>query len=97
MTEQPTIQAMVWYKKEDWQELRSYFTDAHLLPEKYEDWLIRAEEALANAQNDGIHVMKVFIDPETFPQWCEKKGCVPDANARTELAIEVAQSPNLSI
>ncbi|MEN8199752.1 MAG: hypothetical protein ABFR63_06720 [Thermodesulfobacteriota bacterium] len=86
----PSIQAMVWYKEEDWDRLLELFTDGHLLPPNYQEWLKRAEEMVKKVEASGDIVMKVFIDPETFPLWCRKKGKEMDMHARTELAIEVA-------
>ncbi len=86
----PCIQAMVWYKEDDWDKLIELFTDSHLLPKSYEDWLKRAEEMADKVEAAGDVVMKVFIDPETFPAWCKEKKREMDMNARTELAIEVA-------
>lgn len=90
MTDAPGIQAMVWYKKEDWQQLRKIFSDRHLLPVRYEDWLARAEEKEKAVRDGGDIVVRVFIDPVTFPVWCRKKGRKTDAESRTLLALEVA-------
>lgn len=97
MTQEAMIQAMVWYKKEDWDTLLTIFSDGHLLPPTYEHWLELAEKAQANVESQGHQVVKVFIDPETFPQWCEKKGMEPNAEARTSLAIEVVNMQNFSL
>lgn len=88
--QEPTIQAMVWYKEENWDSLMELFTDSHLLPKSYNDWLARAEDMIKKVEGSGDVVMKVFIDPVTFPAWCKEKGKEMDMNARTELAIEVA-------
>ncbi len=88
--QEPAIQAMVWYKKEDWETLLTLFTDSHLLPQTYADWLTRAEEMKKQVETSGDVVIKVFIAPETFPQWCKEKGREMDGAARTDLAIEVA-------
>ncbi len=95
--EQPSIQAMVWYKKEHWESLKALFDDADMLPKTYEDWLSRAEEMQAKVQAAGDMVIKVYIDPETFPEWCEKKGVKMNAEARSQLAIEVAQAQAFSL
>ena len=87
---EPEIQAMVWYKEEDWNRLMNLFSDAHLLPKSFDEWQARAEEMLKKVEGSGDVVMKVFIDPETFPAWCKEKGREMDSNARAELAIEVA-------
>lgn len=95
--QQPSLQAMVWYKEEHWEVLKKLFVDADLLPVTYEDWLKRAEEKMAEVKAAGDIVMKVFIDPETFPEWCEQKGLILDAEARSQFAIEVAQAKSFSL
>ncbi len=87
----PTLQAMVWYKEEDWDTLMDLFPDRHLLPPSYADWLGRAEEMVKKLEGSGDVVMKVFIDPETFPAWCKEQGKEMNSEARAELAIQVAQ------
>ncbi len=94
---QPLLQAMVWYKEEHYPELLALFDDTELLPPTYSDWLARAEDKKAEVEAAGDQVMKVFIDPETFPEWCEKKNLSKDANARAELALEVAQARSFSL
>ena len=94
---QPMLQAMVWYKEEHWETLKTLFADADQLPKTYSDWLQRAEEMKAQVQAAGDVVIKVYIDPETFPAWCRHKGLAMDAEARSQLAIEVAQSQSFSI
>lgn len=94
---QPMIQAMVWYKEEHYQELLKLFDDAELLPQTYRHWLARAEEKKAEVEAGGDQVIKVFIDPNTFSEWCRKKNLAKDANARAELAIEVAQATAFSL
>jgi hypothetical protein len=91
-TGQPMIQALVWYKEEHYPQLLALFDDAELLPPTYRQWLIRAEEKKAEIEAGGDQVIKVFIDPETFPEWCRQKNLPMDANSRSTLAIEVAQA-----
>lgn len=66
---QPMIQALVWYKEEDYAQLLTLFDDAELLPLTYQHWLSRAETKKAEVEASGDQVIKVFIDPETFPDW----------------------------
>ena len=94
---QTTLQAMVWYKEEHYEQLLAIFDDAELLPLTYQDWLVRAEEKKAEVEAAGDQVIKVFIDPETFPEWCERKELPKDANARSQLAIEVAQAQSFHL
>lgn len=88
----PTLRAMVWYKEEHWETLRELFVDTDQLPLSFADWSIRAEAKKDEVEAMGDQVIKVFIDPETFPEWCEKKKLPMNSEARAQLAIEVAQS-----
>jgi hypothetical protein len=94
---QPMIQALVWYKEEDWDKLMNLFSDRDQLPHTYSDWLARAEEKKNEIQASGDVVIKVYIDPETFPEWCANKGFPMDSEARSQLAIEVAQAQSFSL
>ena len=94
---QPMIQAMVWYKEEDWDTLMTLFTDREMLPKSYADWLKRAEAMKKEIQDQGDVVIKVFIDPQTFPEWCARKGVPMNSEARSDLAIEVAQAQGFSL
>ncbi len=96
-TSQPMIQAMVWYKEEHYTQLLTLFDDADLLPRTYQDWLARAEEKKAEIEENGDQVIKVFIDPETFPEWCEEKNLPMDANSRSTLALEVAKAQSFML
>ncbi len=96
-TGNPMVLALVWYKEEHYQPLLRIFDDSELLPITYQDWLTRAEEKKVEVEAAGNQVIKVFIDPETFPEWCEKKNIPKDAAARSELAIEVAQTRSFSL
>ena len=94
---EPTLQAMVWYQEEHYEQLLAIFDDAELLPPTYQAWLVRAEEKKAEVEAAGDQVLKVFIDPETFPEWCAQKGLPKDAEARTQLALDVAQARSFSL
>lgn len=91
------IQALVWYKEEDYPKLLALFDDAELLPQTYHHWLSRAEEKKAEVEAGGDQVIKVFIDPITFPEWCDKRNIPKDANARSQLALEVAQASSFGL
>lgn len=89
---QPMIQAMVWYKEEDYQTLLTIFDDRDQLPPTYEKWLSKAEKMKEEGEAAGDQVIKVYIDPETFPEWCRIKNLPLNAESRSQLAIEIVQS-----
>lgn len=91
------LQAMVWYKKEDWDTLLEMFTDTEKLPPNYETWLKRAEDKKTEVEALGCTVLKVYIDPTNFKGWCESKGLEMNSEARAQMAIEVAQAQSFSM
>lgn len=95
--QQPMLRAMVWYKEEDYELLLTLFDDTELLPLTFSDWSKRAEEKKEEVEAAGDQVIKVFIDPETFPEWCASKNLPKDANSRSQLALEVAQANSFSL
>jgi hypothetical protein len=93
----PAIQAMVWYREEEYPALLEFFSDSHLLPQTWQSWHERAESKRQEVEAAGDQAIKVFIDLATFPDWCRTRGISPDAEARAQLAIEVAQSHSFSL
>lgn len=94
---QPSVQAMVWYKEEHWEILKAMFVDGDMLPLSYSDWKTRAEAMKTEAEAAGDAVIKVYIDPETFPEWCKAKELPMNSEARAQLAIEMAQAQSFSV
>ncbi|MEE4136810.1 MAG: hypothetical protein V2I32_12085 [Desulforhopalus sp.] len=94
---EPCLQAMVWYRQEHYPELLTLFSDAALLPPTYSAWLSRAEAKKAEVEAAGDQVIKVYIEPEYFGQWCREKNLPTDAESRTRLAIEVAQMQTFTL
>ena len=88
---EPELQVMTWYNKEDWNDLKKLFSDAHLLPPSYEEWLKMAEKAKKQAEKQGDIVVKVTIDTVLFPVWCRENKRPTDAESRTTFAIEAVK------
>jgi hypothetical protein len=61
--------------------------DDDFLPESWHEWLDVAEEMEARYRRDGVHVIRVPLDPATFPKWCHEQGFrVADGRARLAYA-----------
>ena len=82
MSSKIQLLGMAWYHREDYEKLFDMFSDSHLLPKTYDDWLDYAEEGINRLSKDGFTIEKVYIDPKTFPSWCRENGFEPDAMAR---------------
>ena len=80
------IMGIAWYKEEDYERLLEIFEDSHKLPPTFDKWLQSAEKGFSNFRARGYRVIKVYIDPDTFPVWCRSTGHKIDAKARIDFA-----------
>lgn len=80
--------AMAWFRREDWDRLLAIFDDPQVMPATYDQWLEKAEAGFRYHKSRGAVVEKIYIDPQTFPDWCQRRGLRVDADARVTFAIE---------
>jgi len=78
-----------WCRKEDYDAFVSIFEDRRNLPTTWEGFAKAAEEAEQLYEDKGHVVLRVNIDPRTFPRWCKSKGYSVDARARAQFALHV--------
>ena len=71
-----------WIREQDYPAARAMFTDGHKLPEAFSDWLKMAVEMENGLKAYGHPVLRVTIDPATFPDWCAANGTTPDSQGR---------------
>jgi len=75
-----------WYRKENYSRFKSLFVDGHNLPDTFDDWLKKSQDLLSCLQSQGHIIEKVYIDPDTFPEWCRRRGLDINSRARTDFA-----------
>ena len=66
-----------WIEETDYPAALKIFEDAETLPPAYKQWLKMAEEMEKGLKAYGHPVMRVRIDPMTFPIWCAAHGTTP--------------------
>jgi hypothetical protein len=59
-----------WIDEEDYPALLKLFADGDRLPRSFEEWRKMAVEMERGLKAYGHPVMRVRIDPSTFPDWC---------------------------
>jgi hypothetical protein len=84
------IVGMAWYRPEDYPRVLQIMIDAHRLPRTYNQWRQKAEAGERSQKAAGRRVVRVILDPETFPAWCAARGLNVDAKGRTAFAAERA-------
>ena len=85
---QPHVIGMVWYRQEEYARFRKLFSDGRKLPPTHKQWLKQANKTFEEFAVRGYLVEKVYLDLDTFPDWCRRRGLDIDAKARTRFANE---------
>jgi|SRR5580704_1239932 hypothetical protein len=87
----PRAIGVSWFRKEDYDTIRRISEDGHKMPSKWEDWLKGAEKSEQECIQTGKIVERVYIDPDTFPDWCRANGVGVNRQGRHKfIAITMA-------
>lgn len=87
----PRRVGLPWYAAEHYNVLRRTLSDGEKLPEQYEAWRIPTEQVEREVQRSGVDVVRVPIEPGTFPEWCQSVGLPSDSAARARYAAEALE------
>ena len=71
-----------WIDEADYPAVLRIFDDGKVLPRSWKEWLKIAEEMEKGLKAYGHVVMRVRIDPATFPDWCTAHGTTPGQQGR---------------
>jgi len=75
---------IAWYRPETYAQCLAIFDDAADMPDTFDEWLPLAEQTELHAMEQGMSVIRVEINPKTFPQWCAEEGYIKiDSRARS--------------
>ena len=77
---------ITWYRPETYQRCLAIFEDSSELPDTFLEWRVRAEEAEKERMSLGLKVVRVEIDPVTFPRWCADHG-YPNVDTHARMAF----------
>jgi hypothetical protein len=81
-----------WIKEDDYPELLTVFDDGNKMPPTWNEWLKMAEEMERGLKAYGHPVMRVRIEPSTFPDWCAAHGTTPGREGRKRfVAVAVTE------
>lgn len=86
----PRIAALVCYRPEHYERIKEIMDDGDKLPETFEKWRQRSNAPEAAFERQGIKIVRVYLDPDEFMQWCKARGMNLDAKARNEYAGTIA-------
>lgn len=80
-----------WIEEADYPAARAMFEDGATMPPTWKEWLKMAEEMKKGLEAYGHPVMKVRIDPKTFPAWCAAHGTTPGRAGRKAFVAEAVK------
>ena len=63
-----------WIEEADYPALLNIFDDGSTMPRAWDEWRKMAEEMEKGLKAYGHPVLRVRIDPATFPAWCAAHG-----------------------
>lgn len=89
---QASLIGITWYHAQDYDRLKAMFPDGAKLPDTFESWLENARKVCDTLTDEGFALVKAYIDPETFPEWCRSRGMKMNAEARSKFANDYAAS-----
>jgi hypothetical protein len=78
----PPAVGAYWIKEEDYPALLKISDDGDKMPWTWKEWLKIAEEMERGLKAYGHVVLRVHIDPNTFPDWCVAHGTSPGREGR---------------
>lgn len=77
---------LVWYREADYDRLKAMFIDGDKLPRSFLQWQDQAEQLRKRCVREGALVVKAYVDPDTFPAWCQAHGANLDSSGRNAFA-----------
>jgi len=80
-----------WIEEADYPAALKVFEDGVTLPPTWKQWLKMAEEMKQGLEAYGHPVMKVRINPKTFPIWCAAHGTTTGRQGRKLFIAEAVK------
>ena len=87
---------IAWYRREDYDKLRAWFHDGDTLPDTYDEWRKKALETWRQLSDQGHVLEEVFLDRETFGEWCRSRNVKPNRKARSQYCAHYVAGQALS-
>jgi len=79
----------MWYRREDYDRILAIMDDAEEFPSSFEEWEDTARRQIDGMRSHGAVIQQIFLDPNQFLAFCEKKGLAKDGTARAEYAASI--------
>lgn len=88
---EPTLIAVAWFRREDYDLIRAMFDDGADMPETFDQWQEQVERRLAERLPAGARVEKVIVDPDEFRAFARRVQVKADEQGRSAFAASRAR------
>jgi len=82
----PLFTALIWYRREDWDDLMSDFRDADKYHTSWNEWRQAYETSLDALSRNQRHLVPIELTRDEIRDYCREQGRPNDSSARTKLA-----------
>ena len=79
---------VTWFREEDYPILLEIFDDADKMPRSWSEWLKSAQQMEEWARAQGYPLQRVYIDPDSFADWCLCEEMGSDSEGRQKFALD---------
>jgi hypothetical protein len=79
-----------WVREKDYVAFLRIIKDADKMPRTWKEFNQRSEEGERAYQAKGYIVVRAYINPDTFGEWCAANDCGVDTHGRIKFAASVA-------
>ena len=82
---------MVWYREDDFEQIKAMMADGATAFTDYSDWLQAARRSEHHQLRAGHRLVRATIRPKEFASWCESRSLPLDGDSRKAYAHWYAQ------
>lgn len=84
----PMLMTLIWYPREDWEQLRNNFVDADKYPLRWNEWRQRAETGLETLGSRGKIMIPIELSNAEILEYCRERNLPNECETRLALANE---------
>ncbi|MEW6350614.1 MAG: hypothetical protein AB1646_16250 [Thermodesulfobacteriota bacterium] len=83
-----SVNAVAWYRPEQWHRLLEVSADRHELEDTWAEWYANATKFVLRMRSLGVKLLPFHVDVEELVRWCKERGLPIDGGSRSELVAQ---------
>lgn len=70
----PMVSGLIWYRAEDWEQLKADFEDSESMHSSWHEWREVAQHTVEKVRLKGVELLPVELSADEITQYCTKAG-----------------------